>query len=193
MINGENWLNDGKKCDITIIPVQNYTHKTQYELPVVPSPSLPNHISVRLYMSLCLFEGTDINVGRGTDYPFQQIGYPNAVFGDYTFVPEVREGMSIHVENQGKECYGIDLRNENPETSKFTMKYVLDFYKKSQQIEGFNFFARPDFFNKLAGNATLQDQIKAGLSEEEIRASWQEELTEYKIMRKKYLLYDDFE
>jgi len=193
MINGENWLNDGKKCDITVIPVKNYTHKTQYELPVVPSPSLPNHISVRLYMSLCLFEGTDINVGRGTDYPFQQIGYPNAVFGDYTFVPEVREGMSIHVENQGKECYGIDLRNENPETSKFTMKYVLDFYKKSQQIEGFNFFARPDFFNKLAGNATLQEQIKAGLSEEEIRASWQEELTEYKAMRKKYLLYDDFE
>lgn len=193
MINGEGWLDEGKKCDITIIPVQNYTHKTQYELPVVPSPSLPNHISVRLYLSLCLFEGTEINVGRGTDYPFQQIGYPNAVFGDYTFTPESREGMSKHVENQGQMCYGVDLRNEDPLTSKFTLKYVLDFYKKSQQIEGFEFFSRPDFFNKLAGNAELQEQIKAGLSEEEIRASWADELAEYKSMRKKYLLYEDFE
>jgi uncharacterized protein YbbC (DUF1343 family) len=193
MINGEGWLDDAKQCKLTVVAVKNYTHSTKYELPVIPSPSLPNYLSVRLYMSLCLFEGTDISVGRGTDFPFQQIGYPNAVFGDYAFMPETREGMSAHVENKGSECYGVDLRNENPETSKFTLKYILDFYKKSQQIEGFKFFARPDFFNKLAGNATLQEQIKAGLSEDEIRASWQQELTEYKTMRKKYLLYTDFE
>ncbi|MDR1984813.1 MAG: DUF1343 domain-containing protein [Prevotellaceae bacterium] len=193
MINGEGWLDNGLQCKLTIIPVKNYSHKTLYRLPVVPSPSLPNYLSVRLYTSLCLFEGTDINVGRGTDFPFQQIGYPNTVFGEYTFMPESRPGMTAHVENKGQQCYGVDLRNENPETSKFTLKYILDLYKKSQQIEGFSFFSRPDFFNKLAGNATLQEQIKNGLSEEEIRASWKEELAEYKAMRKKYLLYEDFE
>ncbi|MDR2652792.1 MAG: DUF1343 domain-containing protein [Prevotellaceae bacterium] len=193
MINGEKWLDNGAQCKLTVIPVKNYTHKTLYRLPVIPSPSLPNYLSVRLYTSLCLFEGTDINVGRGTDFPFQQIGYPNSVFGEYTFTPETRQGMSAHVENKGQQCYGVDLRDENPETSTFTLKYILDFYKKSQQIEGFNFFSHPDFFNKLAGNAELQEQIKNGLSEEEIRASWKEELAEYKIMRKKYLLYEDFE
>ena len=193
MINGEEWLDKGAQCELTVIPVKNYTHKTLYQLPVVPSPSLPNYLSVRLYTSLCLFEGTDINVGRGTDFPFQQIGYPNTVFGEYSFTPESREGMSLHVENQGKTCYGLDLRNENPETAKFTLKYVIDFYHKSQQIEGFKFFTRPDFFNKLAGNADLQAQIKNGLTEQEIRDSWKEELVEYKAMRKKYLLYEDFE
>ena len=101
--------------------------------------------------------------------------------------------MSLHVENQGKTCYGIDLRNENPETAKFTLKYVLDFYEKSQKMEGFEFFSRSVFFNRLAGNATLQEQIRNGLSEQEIRDSWKEELDEYKTMRKKYLLYEDFE
>ena len=193
MINGENWLDGGAQCKLTIVPIKNYTHKTLYRLPVVPSPSLPNYLSVRLYTSLCLFEGTDINVGRGTDFPFQQVGYPNEVFGDYTFTPESREGMSLHVENQGQTCYGIDLRNENPEMAKFTLKYIIEFYEKSQQIANFKFFARPDFFNKLAGNATLQEQIKSGLSEQEIRDSWKDELAEYKTMRKKYLLYEDFE
>ena len=193
MINGEQWLDKGAQCKLTIIPVKNYTHKTLYQLPVVPSPSLPNYLSVRLYISLCLFEGTDINVGRGTDFPFQQIGYPNTVFGDYSFTPESRAGMSAHVENQGKICFGIDLRNENPETAKFTLKYILDFYKKSQQIDGFKFFARPAFFDNLAGTDKLREQIKAGWTEEQIRDTWKEELAEYKTMRKKYLLYEDFE
>ncbi|MDR1199170.1 MAG: DUF1343 domain-containing protein [Prevotellaceae bacterium] len=193
MINGEKWLDDGAQCKLTVIPVKNYTHKTLYRLPVIPSPSLPNYLSVRLYTSLCLFEGTDINVGRGTDFPFQMAGYPNPLFGEFSFTPEARPGMSAHVENKGQQCYGVDLRNENPETSKFTLKYIIDFYKISQQIEGFNFFARPDFFNKLAGNANLQEQIKNGWSEEEIRASWTDELAEYRVMRKKYLLYEDFE
>jgi len=189
MINGEGWLNDGAQCDLEVIKVSGYTHKTFYELPVVPSPSLPNYTSVRLYMSLCLFEGTDISVGRGTDYPFQIIGYPDPSFGDFTFTPGVRPGMAAHVEGQNELCYGIDLRDVDPKEAKFTMKYVLDFYKKAPE----KFFARPDFFNKLAGNADLQEQIKAGWTEEQIREGWREELAEYKQMRKKYLLYEDFE
>jgi uncharacterized protein YbbC (DUF1343 family) len=193
MINGEGWLDGGVQCDITIITLQNYTHRTPYELPVIPSPSLPNHLSVRLFPLLCLFEATDFSIGRGTDFPFQAIGYPDMLFGDFTFTPGSRPGMTNYVEQKDNLCYGIDLRGLAPGDIKFSLKYVLDFYKKSQQIEGFNFFARPDFFNKLAGNAELQEQIKNGLSEEEIRASWKDELAEYKIMRKKYLLYEDFE
>ena len=193
MINGEKWLENEEQCDLHVITLKGYTHKTLYRPPVFPSPSLTNYIAIRLYGSLCLFEGTDISVGRGTDFPFQQIGYPDTIFGDYEFTPESRTGMNLHVENQGKICYGIDLRTENPETTKFTLKYILDFYKKSQQIEDFKFFKRPDFFNKLAGNSTLQEQIIAGLSEEQIRESWKEDLIEYKKTRKKYLLYEDFE
>ncbi|MDR0420069.1 MAG: DUF1343 domain-containing protein [Prevotellaceae bacterium] len=193
MINGEGWLDNGVQCDLTVITLQNYTHSTPYELPVVPSPSLTNQLSVRLFPLLCLFEATDFSIGRGTDFPFQAVGYPDTLFGEFTFTPGTRVGMSNYVEQKGNLCYGIDLRELNPKDIKFSLKYVLDFYKKSQQIEGFNFFTRPDFFNKLAGNAELQEQIKNGLSEEEIRASWKEELADYKIMRKKYLLYEDFE
>ncbi len=191
MINGEKWLENGAQCNVHIVKVKGYTHKTLYKLPVVPSPSLPNYTSVRLYMSLCLFEGTDFSIGRGTDFPFQVVGYPDKVFGDFTFTPDVRPGMAAHVEQQGNLCYGVDLRNVNPEEAKFTLKYLLDFYNKCPFKD--KFFARPDFFNKLAGNAELQEQIKAGLTEEQIRESWKPELDEYKQMRKKYLLYEDFE
>jgi len=190
MINGEGWLENGSQCDLTVIPVKNYDHSMKYELPVIPSPSLPNYTSVRLYMSLCLFEGTDISVGRGTDWPFQVIGYPDSVFGKFTFIPGVRLGMAAHVEQQDKLCYGLDLRNVDA-AEKFTLKYLLDFYKKSKLKD--KFFARPDFFDKLAGTDKLRKQIIAGMNEKQIRDSWKEELTAYKIMRKKYLLYPDFE
>lgn len=193
MINGEGWLDGAQKCDLTIVMVKNYTHSMIYRLPIVPSPSLTNHLSVRLYTSLCLFEGTEINVGRGTDHPFQILGYPNPTFGEFTFTPGSRVGMAAHVENKGQLCYGVDLRNENADSCKFTLKYLIDFYKKSQKIDGFKFFTRPDFFKLLAGNAQLQEQIKAGLTEQQIRDSWHDELKEYKIMRRKYLLYPDFE
>lgn len=189
MINGEGWLDNSAKCDLTVVPVKGYTHKTQYELPVVPSPSLPNHISVRLYMSLCLFEGTDVSIGRGTDFPFQVVGYPDPSFGEFTFTPDVRPGMAAHVEQQGKLCYGVDLRELDPAKATFTLKYVLDAYGK---ISG-KFFTRPDFFDKLAGTDKLREQILAGMTEEQIRDSWKDELAAYKAMRKKYLLYEDFE
>ncbi len=191
MINGEEWLEGGKECDLTVIPVQNYDHTMQYDLPVVPSPSLPNALSVRLYMSLCLFEGTDVSVGRGTDWPFQVIGYPDPVFGDFTFTPGEKAGMSKHVEGKNEENYGLDLRDLVPENQKFTLKYILGFYDKMPNKE--DFFARPEFFDKLAGTDELREQIIAGLSEEEIRSAWKEDLVAYKKMRAKYLLYEDFE
>lgn len=191
MINGEGWLDDGAQCDLEVITVQNYDHSMPYELPVVPSPSLPNHLSVRLYTSLCLFEGTDFSVGRGTDWPFQVLGYPDPVFGDFTFTPGTRSGMAAHVEQQGKLCYGLDLRQLDPDEQHFTLKYLLDFYQKSPFKE--RFFSRPEFFDKLAGTDELRKQIMAGMSEEEIRASWAADLEAYKRMRKKYLLYPDFE
>jgi len=189
MINGEGWLNNGVKCDITVIPLENYTHKSKYELPVIPSPSLPNYQSVRLFPLLCLFEATDISIGRGTDFPFQVIGYPDPSLGDFTFTPGTRVGMAAHVEQQGNLCYGIDLRGLKADSIRFTLKYILDFYNKMPD----KFFARPAFFDKLAGTDKLSEQILAGWTEQQIRDSWKEELAEYKAMRKKYLLYEDFE
>ncbi len=190
MINGEKWLEKGAQCDLTVIPVKNYDHSMKYELPVIPSPSLPTYNSVRLYMSLCLFEGTDINVGRGTDWPFEVLGYPNPVFGDFTFTPGSRPGMVAHVENKGELCYGLDLRKNDP-AHKFTLKYLIDFYNKSDFKD--TFFVRADFFDKLAGTDQLRKQIIAGKTEDQIKKSWEKELKEYKQMRKKYLLYTDFE
>lgn len=191
MINGEGWLEGGEKCDVEVIRVKNYTHKTLYRPPVIPSPSLPNYLSIRLYPSLCLFEATDFSIGRGTDFPFQVVGYPNKVFGEFTFTPGVRPGMAAHVEQQGELCYGIDLRDLDPEKVTFSLKYLIDFYKKASFKD--TFISRPEFFNKLAGNAELQEQIEAGMSEEAIRETWEEDLVAYKQMRKKYLLYEDFE
>lgn len=191
MINGEKWLKDGRQCKLTVIPVKNYDHSMQYDLPVIPSPSLPNALSVRLYTSLCLFEGTDVSVGRGTDWPFQVVGYPDSTFGSFEFTPGERDGMSLHVEGKGDLNYGLDLRDLDPKDQTFTLKYVIDFYNKMPDKS--KFFTRAEFFDKLAGTDELRKQIIEGLSEEEIKESWKEELQEYKAMRANYLLYDDFE
>ena len=191
MINGEKWLKEGRQCKLTVIPVKNYDHSMQYDLPVIPSPSLPNALSVRLYTSLCLFEGTDVSVGRGTDWPFQVVGYPDSTFGSFEFTPGERDGMSLHVEGKGEVNYGLDLRDLDPKDQTFTLKYVIDFYNKMPDKS--KFFSRAKFFDKLAGTDELRKQIIAGLSEEEIKESWKEELQEYKAMRANYLLYDDFE
>jgi len=191
MINGEHWLEDGRQADIQIVKIKNWDHNSMYDLPVIPSPSLPNHLSVRLYLSLCLFEGTDISVGRGTDWPFQILGYTNPVYGSFTFTPGERHGMTKHVEGKGTKNYGVDLRGLNADSQMFTLKYLLDFYQKTPDKS--TFFARPEFFDKLAGTDQLRKQILAGESESQIRTSWEADLKVYKQMRKKYLLYTDFE
>lgn len=191
MINGEKWLEKGEQCKVTVIPVDNWDHSKMYVLPVIPSPSLPNHLSVRLYSSLCLFEGTEISVGRGTDWPFQVVGYNDRIYGTFTYQPGEKAGMVKHVEGKGQTLYGLDLRNLDADKQKFTLKYVLDFYHKMPDKS--KFFSRPEFFDKLAGTDELRKQIIAGKTEADIKASWQPELTAYKQMRKKYLLYPDFE
>ncbi len=188
MINGEKWLKDGKQCDIEVIKLKNYKHSMQYSLPIKPSPNLPNDLSIRLYPSLCFFEATPVSVGRGTLFPFQVVAYPDASFGDSLFIPQDIEGMQINPIQEGKVCYGVDLRGLKPHEVKFTLKYVIDFYNKFDNKE--LFFSRKKWFNLLVGNDLLIEQIKSGMSEKEIRAQWKNELDDYKKMRKKYLLYD---
>ena len=187
MINGEKWLSNGKQCELTVIRVNNYDHSMMYSLLIKPSPNLPNDLSIRLYPSLCFFEATPVSIGRGTEFPFQVIAYPNKNFGDSLFIPKDIKGMQMNPIQEGKICYGVDLRNSKPDTILFSLKYVIDFYNKFER-KG-KFFSRTKWFNLLAGNNTLIKQIKAGMSEDEIRKSWDKELQDYLKIRSKYLLY----
>ncbi len=188
MINGEKWLAGGQQAKLHIIKAKNYSHKDFYSLPVKPSPNLPNDLSIALYPSICLFEGTIISLGRGTMFPFQVIGYPDKAYGDFSFTPVSLDGMAKNPPLENKVCYGLDLRS-SPLTRAFTLKYLIDFYQKSRDKS--TYFT--PFFYKLTGNEKLREQIQNGLSEEEIRKSWQTDLNKYKEVRKKYLLYPDFE
>lgn len=182
MIIGEKWIS--KPLNLTVIPCKNYAHSMEYTLPIKPSPNLPNSRSIQLYPSLCLFEGTNISVARGTDFPFQAIGFPDSSFGDYVFTPQSRTGMAKNPLHEGKKCYGMDLQNINKNPN-FLLEYIIEFYYKSKEKEKyFN-----SFFDKLIGNATTKDSIKAGKSAQEIEILWKPELEKYKIMRKKYLIY----
>lgn len=157
-----------------------------YSLPVKPSPNLPNDISVRLYPSICLFEGTIMSVGRGTDFPFQVAGYPDPAAGNFSFTPSGREGASSPKYN-GQECFGKDYRNVSP-LPHFTLAFLLDFYYRlGSKYDFFN-----NYFDTLAGTGQLKKQILAGFNEEDIRITWFEGLKKYKEIRKKYLLYPDF-
>ncbi len=187
MINGEKWLTNNKRCNVKVIKLKNYKHSMHYSLPVKPSPNLPNDLSVRLYPSLCFFEATPVSVGRGTMFPFQAVAYPDKNFGDSLFIPKDIKGMQVNPIQEGKVCYGVDLRKLNPNDVKFTLKYLIDFYNKFEDKK--LFFSRERWFNLLAGNDILIKQIKSGMSEKEIRQSWKAELDNYKKMREKYLLY----
>ncbi|TAF68000.1 MAG: DUF1343 domain-containing protein [Cytophagales bacterium] len=184
MINGEKWLKNQIITNLMVIKNKNYTHQTIYSLPVKPSPNLPNDLAIALYPSLCLFEGTNISVGRGTTYPFQVIGFPDVNMGQFSFTPVSIDGMAKQPMYQNQICYGIDLRQTSPKYQ-FTLQYIIDFYHKTTTKD--TFFNQ--YFNTLVGNSVLQWQIKQGLSEEEIRKTWQEDIKKYKITREKYLLY----
>lgn len=190
MINGEGWYETPVKCKLTVIPVINYDHKTWYSLPERPSPNLPNDLSVRLYPSLCFFEATSVSVGRGTDFPFQVAGGLNKDLGSFQFTPHSIPGVSDNPPNKDQTCYGIDLR-ELKEVPTFTLRYFLDFYHKYQKEE--DFLTRERWLDLLAGTDDLIRQIRKGKTEEEIFAGWKPELEKYRQLRKKYLLYPDFE
>ncbi|AYA35948.1 DUF1343 domain-containing protein [Hymenobacter oligotrophus] len=187
MINGEKWLAGGKQCQLTVIPVQGYTHSTRYELPVRPSPNLPNPHAVSLYATLCLFEGTDVSVGRGTEFPFEVIGAPTQPgTRPFSFTPKPNSGSTAPPQN-GKLCYGEDLRKTGNDLG-FTLRYLIDYYQKSTAKD--KFFGK--YFEQLTGTPTVRQMIIAGKSEKEIRQAWEPALGQYKQMRKKYLLYPDF-
>lgn len=191
MINGEGWLKSTPdSCNLKVVKMENWRHGDPYWLPVKPSPNLPNDQSIRLYPSLCFFEATKVSVGRGTYFPFQVIGFPDHKYGDFTFTPTSLPGFDTNPLQKDKLCYGVDLR-ELPFKGGLTLSFFLDFYNKSGKDQPF-FFARPNWFDLLAGTKQLRFQIVRGLTEKEIRQSWKADLDKYKVMRKKYLLYPDY-
>jgi len=193
MLNGENWLKNGEKCKLTVISVKNYSHKMLYQLPIAPSPNLPNMASIYLYPSLCLFEGTPISIGRGTEKAFQIYGHPDLKNFDTSFIPVSIAGKSANPKHENKICKGFDVTNFGlnvlPNYSKLYLFWLIDSYDQLGKPN--DFFT--GFFNKLAGTDKLKQQIIDGRTEDEIRALWQDQLTKYKQLRKKYLLYPDFE
>jgi uncharacterized protein YbbC (DUF1343 family) len=191
MVNGEKWLKNNAQCNIKIIEMANYHHGKEYNLPVKPSPNLPNMLSIYLYPSTCLFEGTAISQGRGTTYPFQVLGHP--LLKDkysFSFKPVSIKGMSKNPPLENEVCYGIDFRKmplqEIRNQKQIDLKLLLDLYNDFPEKD--KFFT--PFFNKLAGTDQLMKQVKEGKSEAEIRKSWEDGLTKYKETRKKYLLYN---
>lgn len=195
MINGEHWLANGVQCDLTVVKILGYDRKFRYPLGMPPSPNLQSQESIFLYPSLCLFEGTNISVGRGTDMPFEMYGAPQMQAGDFRFTPHVIPGVSENPPHKDKECRGFLLHDEARKGLKegngqFNLSYLLTAYKSYADKE--SFFLKNNFFDKLAGNDLLRKQIMDGLSEEEIRGSWQEGLEKFKEVRGKYLLYEDF-
>ena len=186
MINGEAWLSEGIKCDLTIIPVSNYLRSDQYILPIKPSPNLPNNLSIGHYPSLCFFEGTTLSVGRGTTMPFQIIGHPGLEM-DFTFTPQSTEGAR-YPKHENELCTGLDLRNIKP-ASALDLSYLITMHDemKSRKLP---FFNDDNFFNLLAGTDELKKDIISQKPLEEIKASWEKGLIDYKIKRRQYLIYD---
>lgn len=189
MINGEKWLPQGRICDVTVIPCQNYTHQTRYELPVAPSPNLPNTQSVYLYPSTCLFEGTVVSLGRGTSFPFQVYGHPDYKGSDFSFTPHSVPGAK-NPPLLNKKCYGVDLRNVSQEyiwENGFDLSYVIDAYKNLKM--GDKFFT--GFFEKLVGVDYIRQDIIAGKSAQEIKDKWYCDVVKFKQQRRPYLLYGE--
>jgi len=190
MINGEGWIATGRNsCRLQVVTMENWAHGDPYFVPIKPSPNLPNNTAIRLYPSLCFFEGTSISVGRGTTFPFQVLGNPDKKYGSFTFTPKPIQGMDSNPLHNGRACYGLDLR-ETPFEGGLSLRFVMDFYKKSGYNEK-DFFARARMFDLLAGTDALRIQIIYGFSEVAIRNSWIDELCEYRSLRKNYLLYDE--
>ena len=188
MINGEGWLKNGIKCDLAIIKCKNYTHKTLYEVPIKPSPNLPNQVSIYLYPSLCFFQGTNISLGRGTPFPHQVYGSPDLPDRGFSFIPESVPGAK-NPPLLGIKCYGTDLRDALEK--KLVPRPMLNL---EWLITAYNDYPYKDkffipYFDLLAGGPVLREQIQKGMTPEQIRETWKEGLAEFGKIRKKYLLY----
>jgi uncharacterized protein YbbC (DUF1343 family) len=188
MINGEGWLKSGVKCDLTVIKCKNYRHGDHYDLPVRPSPNLPNQTAVYLYPSLCFFEGTNISLGRGTSFPFQVFGSPELPDRGFSFTPESVPGAK-NPPLFGSKCYGIDLRDATKmklvPKNEINLDWIINAYKDYPDK---NKFFTP-YFDVLAGGPILREQIQKGMTKKQIRATWQDGLKKFAVIREKYLLY----
>ena len=187
MINGEGWLSDKRKCELTVIPCKNYKHSTLYELPIPPSPNLPNIKSIYLYPSTCFFEGTVMSLGRGTSLPFQVYGHPDYKGSNYSFTPQSISGAK-NPPLLGKKCYGVDLSDTDDKYIRkqgIDLSYVIDAYKNLNI--GSKFFT--SFFDLLAGCSYVREMIEQGCDADEIKARWQDDVTKFKKQRAPYLIY----
>ena len=187
MVNGEGWMEKGIRADLTVIPLENYGHASTYHVPIRPSPNLPNDVSIALYPSLGLFEGTNVNAGRGTEFQFQRYGasFLDSTQYDFSYVPMPNFGSKTPKE-QGKTCYGRDL-SKSPRMGEVSLQWVMDAYHNS--LDKSKFFLTSGF-TKHAGTPILQQQIEAGMTEAEIKAGWQDDLDAFKKIRERYLIYD---
>ncbi len=198
MIKGEGWINEAGNLDLDVVACDGWDHNEFYELPIAPSPNLPNMQSVYLYPTLCFFEGTEVSIGRGTDIPFQCVGHPKMevdVLEDlYSFKPAPNEGAK-KPKLEGETCYGYDFSQDDikelREKKMVDLSILQEFYSKLEM--GDSFFLKNNFIDLLAGNSHLKDEIKEGVSMDEIREGWEPALSEFKEMRKQYLLYTDFD
>jgi len=194
MINGEKWLANGVQCDLMIVKCQNYEHSDFYRLPIKPSPNLPNMASIYLYPSLCLFEGTNVSIGRGTQKPFQILGSPLIPETDFSFIPKPTSGAK-HPKLEGEKCNGYDLEDFGEHYlrnfRKLYLHWIVAMYQESSNKT--EFFRKDGFFRLLTGDKEIRKMIESEKDANEIWASFQDEVLEFKLIRKKYLLYLDFE
>ena len=190
MINGENWLESKQKCDLSVIKCLNYDHQKHYDLPIPPSPNLRTMRAIYMYPTLCLFEGTCVSVGRGTDFPFEMWGSPSFKNGNHDFTPKPGIGSKDPFQN-GKNCNGFCIHEKSIDKinnmQQLDLELIINFYKNS--LDKNKFFLENNFFDKLAGNSTLRKQIIEGKTEAEIRNSWKLGLNDFKAKREKYLIY----
>lgn len=195
MINGEGWLGNNLQCPLKVITIEDWKHGQPYSLPVKPSPNLPNDQAIALYPSLCPFEGTSVSVGRGTDFPFQIIGSPTTKNLKFRFMPHPIKGSDKHPLHQDTYCYGLNLSSEKNIPKGFSLQYVIQFYNYFQNLTKHaekEFFTRPHWFDLLMGTNQVRLDILKNKTEEQIRSAWQKKLNQYKEIRKKYLLYEDY-
>lgn len=189
MINGEGWLEGGRKCNVTVIPCQGYRRSMRYELPIAPSPNLPTALSIALYPSLCYFEATTVSIGRGTEFPFQTVGHP-ALEGEFEFIPVDREGAK-NPPQEGVLCHGVDLRQRDIDEiieGGIDLSYVVECYNELT-AKGEKFFLS-SFFEKLVGVGYVRDMIVQGYSADDIKTMWIHEVEDFCLQREKYLIYE---
>ena len=190
MVNGQGWLKDSIKCDLTVIEMENYNREEEYILPIAPSPNLPNQTAIYLYPSLCFFEGTEVSEGRGTDKPFQQFGYPKMTNGNTKFTPKSIDGVAKYPKLENKKCNGMDLSaiplDSLRNMRQLNLEWLISTYQNYPEREK---FFKSNFFDKLAGSSDLREQIIVGESADEIRGTWQEGLDDFQAIREQYLLY----